>query len=136
MSMSRERNWPKVVAKFGAAAIVLALGVRSTSAANLPASYYWTIAQANAAVLAQAKTPLCKVFPNEPSYCVNGQPVAGQEGRVAVGHVVSCAGEKGFASRGRYSRFVCDLEGANQVGQWTLEVRTAGAAKIRWKLVG
>lgn len=111
---------------------VIALAAASSSSAAR--IYYWTPAHATAAVMAQAKTPLCKVFPNEPSYCQAGRPLPGQEGRVAVGHAGGCTGEARFARAGRYSRFLCDLEGANQVGHWRLEVFTAGPTAIRWKL--
>jgi hypothetical protein len=99
-------------------------------------TYYWSSAQATAAMMAQAKTPLCKVDPNEPGFCVNGQPVPGQESRVAVGHAGStCSGEPAYAKSGLYSRFICQLQGANGVGHWTLEVLTSGPTTIRWRLV-
>lgn len=100
------------------------LGMASTAdAAKLPASYYWTAAKANAAVVAQATVTQCL-----PGSCPPG---------TITRHSVSaarCAGLPGFGiASGRYSRFRCAFDTTNDWTHGHLEVRTAGPTLIRWK---
>lgn len=123
-TMSRHTFFPLI------AFFLSALAVNATAEAAPRA--YWTPAQANAAVIAQASIPYCKIFE-----CVDGAP------RSNPGHPASplritsasCRGVSGYGKAGRFSRFTCSYTALNDLSEGTLQVFTAGPSRIRWRRV-
>lgn len=114
--------------------VAAAMFAGTAAAVPLPPTSYWTVAQANAAVIHQATRPYCAVLADV-SKCANGLPLPGVVVNPIVTDSSTCVGVAAFSWHGRFSQFVCKVASNNQVAPGTLHVYTAGATKIRWRRV-
>lgn len=110
------------------AALALLTSASAASASKLPASRYWTTAQAQAAVVAQARIQYCSI-----RSCVNGESVIGAgTPEPFAPRYAQCRGV-GNVVKGKFHEFACAWQMVNDIASGKLEVFTANATKIRWK---
>lgn len=111
--------------------------IAAAAAKPLPATRYWTAAQANTAVVKQATVPFCRVMACAAAADGTLHPrtdLTAPTPPVTI-QSATCVGTAGFSRAGRYQRFTCAYVATGDVVEGKLLVYTASGTAIRWKRV-